>query len=190
MGQKILITSYLHYKVFYTVIMETLRLVALFSVLATVCSKTLLERATIDVLTSSDGTRFERASTNAEWCSTYSILMTEDGTDWRWPLVTDKGDCHGGMKKNFTEWLDFAVEHKHISGMQNICFEGWKYTMSANEGSEEVSTVKPECTYDDYGKFYEAAHNNVMTEVVKYVEEHNCCPNVASLPVNCNVKSI
>ena len=83
-----------------------------------------------DVLTSSDGTRFERASTNAECCSSYSILMTEDGTDWRWPLVTDKGDCHGGMKKTFNEWLDFAVEHKHISGMQNICFEGWMYTMS------------------------------------------------------------
>ena len=36
----------------------------------------------------------------------------------------------------------------------------------------------PACTYEDYGKFYEAAHNNVMTEVVRYVEEHNCCPAV------------
>merc|ERR1712018_953309 len=107
----------------YTVIMETLRLVALFSVLATVCSKTLLERATIDVLYSSDGTRFERASTNAECCSSYSTLMTEDGTDWRWPLVTGKGDCHGGMKKTFNEWLDFAVEQNIYLGCKTFALK-------------------------------------------------------------------
>ena len=82
---------------------------------------------------SSDGTTFVKASTNADCCTSYSISRTEDGTNWRWPLLSgDEGsfECHGGIKKTFDEWLDFMVQYKHMSAFQNICVEGWRYTMS------------------------------------------------------------
>jgi hypothetical protein len=77
-------------------------------------------------LVASDGTVFERASTNAECCSTYSILESEDGTNARSPILVFKEgalQCGGGLMMTYQEWID----SKFIN-QEGICFEGWRYS--------------------------------------------------------------
>ena len=72
----------------------------------------------------SDGTVFERADTNAECCLTNSISKSEDGSNYRWPIVLETSECSGGIKKTYQEWIDFVSEDDRFKG---ICYEGWVY---------------------------------------------------------------
>ena len=85
---------------------------------------------TDEPLVASDGSVFERAITNAECCSEYSILESEDGTNLRWPLLyfkegTGTFDCAGGTKRTYQEWIDHASDNSN-----GICVEGWSYFLS------------------------------------------------------------
>ena len=73
---------------------------------------------------SSDGSVFEKANTNAQCCVQYSISKSEDGTNTRWPFVTG-GQCYGGFKKTFQQWIDKASSFTNSDG---ICIEGWLYS--------------------------------------------------------------
>jgi hypothetical protein len=71
-----------------------------------------------------------------------------------------------------------------------ITINGISYCGSFSGGSSETHEVlvgedterdgEEECTDDDSQKLYEAAHNNVMSSVVMYVEENGCCPTEPS----------
>ena len=43
-----------------------------------------------------------------------------------------------------------------------------------------ISVENRRCPSDAYNLFYEAAHNNEMDKVRRYVEDYGCCPNVDS----------
>ena len=78
-------------------------------------------------MVTSDGTVFEKASTNVECCETSSITESEDGAQWRWPTVYQNDDgtfqCMGGKKKTYQEWVDLAG----LIG-DDICIDGWRYS--------------------------------------------------------------
>ena len=91
-------------------------------------------------MATSDGTVYEKASTNAECCESRSITESEDGTQWRWPLLYQNDDgtfkCMGGHKKTYQEWVDFAG-----SRYENICIDGWRYSKTGIV----INTIK--CQY-------------------------------------------
>ena len=77
-------------------------------------------------MVASDGTVFERGSTNAQSCTrvNYSISKSENGTSRRWPILTGQGqyDFTGGFKLKYQDWLDIAS-----GSFYGICYDGWRY---------------------------------------------------------------
>ena len=90
----------------------------------------------IGFLVPSDETKdmMKRAKENEKCCEQSYIESSEDGTEPRSPLVSaepfcvqDKcSRCHGGMKKSFTEWVDYAVTSDPPQG---LCVAGWLYVL-------------------------------------------------------------
>ena len=75
-------------------------------------------------LTSTSGVVLERAKENANCCLTYSITASEEGqSSSRWPTVIN-GECAGGNKKTFQEYVDDTVKYGY-----GLCFDGWKYVV-------------------------------------------------------------
>ena len=79
-------------------------------------------------MVASDGTVFEKSSTNADCClkSSSSISESTDGSRYKWPMLNlrnGKLKCSGGMKKTFQEWIDFAA----TGFREGICYKGWRY---------------------------------------------------------------
>ena len=74
-------------------------------------------------LTSTSGVRLVIAPENDDCCVENSILPSDDGTRYRWPLVSLKyGGCSGGSERTFQQWIDSAV-----SGGYGLCFDKWLY---------------------------------------------------------------
>jgi len=86
-------------------------------------------------LVATDGTVLEKSSTNAECCSTNSILESEDGSTWRSPLVYSHGGtgellCTGQRKHTFAQWIDMVASFTGNWGIKGICYNGWMYQKS------------------------------------------------------------
>jgi len=81
----------------------------------------------ISKLVATDGTDLEKSSTNADCCSTNSILGSEDGSTWRSPLVSGELLCNGVRKHTFAQWIDMAAKITGKWGIKGICYKGWMY---------------------------------------------------------------
>ena len=92
----------------------------------------------IGYLVPTSGDMMFRAKENEKCCEQYYIESSEDGTEPRTPLVSADptcavvndekvcSRCHGGMKKSFTEWVDYAVTSDPPQG---LCVAGWLYVL-------------------------------------------------------------
>ena len=75
---------------------------------------------------STSGIILEKAQENNPCCLHHSILTSEDGTNSRWPLVTDDDSCVGGGKQTFQQWLDEVADTSSYHN-NRLCFDGWLY---------------------------------------------------------------
>ena len=82
----------------------------------------------LDVLRSTDGHVFVKSSTSDKCCQERSILKSENGVEFRSPLVNMdmKGfyRCGGGDKLTFQGWIDAAAK-----ALQGLCVEGNLYLL-------------------------------------------------------------
>ena len=79
-------------------------------------------------LTSTSGVILERAKENVDCCLTQSIFASEDGQSVRWPRVHRDGQCRGGGKLTFQQWIDDTVNYYETDNL-GLCVEGWRYVV-------------------------------------------------------------
>ena len=89
----------------------------------------------VATLVASDGTVFERASTNAECCSKgrrNNIPNSEDNSypGFRYPLLTfTEGTfrCWGGFALTYRQWIRKFLKDYEKGLYIGVCYEGWRY---------------------------------------------------------------
>ena len=81
-----------------------------------------------------EGDVFYRASMNEACCLTKSILKSEDGTQYRWPIFgrnckeCGENSCKGGSRRTYEEWLNWIAGVAKKNPYQiGICINGWLY---------------------------------------------------------------
>ena len=86
----------------------------------------------IGYLVPTSGDMMSRAKENEKCCEQSYIEGSEDGTQPRSPLVSPEpfcvqdmcSRCHGGGKKSFIDWVDYAVTSDPPQG---LCVAGWLF---------------------------------------------------------------
>jgi len=95
-------------------------------------SGTEMEPPQILSLVPTAGEMMFRATKNEKCCEQSYIEGSEDGTQPRSPLVSPEpfcvqdmcSRCHGGGKKSFIDWVDYAVTSDPPQG---LCVAGWLF---------------------------------------------------------------